>query len=67
MAKDKLLNGTVLGALFGVLISSSSIGWISSIVTKIVEVLPADYQTNIYKYLLFAGLGAIVGALIDKY
>jgi len=63
---DKLLNGTILGTLMGVLIASSSIGWLQSIVSNIVAIVPADYQFQYIRYVLMGVLGAIAGYIIDK-
>lgn len=68
MARDKLWNGVVLGAIVGILIAGSSWEWLSSIVTKVIEILPTGWQTMSYiKEIVFGIAGALVGLVIDKY
>lgn len=64
---DKLLNGSILGAIVGILIVSSSISWIQSFVTTITNLIPADYQFQYISYVVFGVIGLLVGYLLDKY
>jgi len=62
MTKDKLWNGTLIGAGAGVLaifvpkIQEMVLGW-----------MPEPYNTMMYSVLVFAGLGALIGLIADKY
>ena len=63
MAKDKLWNGTVIGAIAGVT---------SILIPKVQEVvfgwLPENITSNIlYPILIFAGAGALIGLISDKW
>jgi hypothetical protein len=64
---DDWKNGVGFGALFGALVASSSLTWIVSIVNSIMSIFPDTWNTTTYKYLIFAGIGAIVGYFIDKH
>ena len=65
--KDRVKNGSVLGFLFGLLIASSSIPWIQSIVTTIVNLIPATYHFPYISYVTFGILGLCTGFIIDKW
>ena len=63
---DNLLNGTVLGVLFGFLVASSNLLWIQSIITSIVNIIPVTYHFQYMEYFIMAGLFGIIGYLIDR-
>ena len=65
--RDKVKNGVFLGTIFGLLVASSSITWIQSIVTAIVNIIPEEYHVSYIKYLVFAFIGSIVGYATDKW
>jgi len=63
---DDLKNGLVLGAIIGILIASSSISWIQSIVTSVTNLIPAEYQFEYAKYVVWGLLGLLAGYIIDR-
>lgn len=62
MAKDKLWNGTVIGALAGALAI-----FIPEIQEMVFGRIPEPYNTVMYSVFVFAGIGALIGLIADKY
>ena len=63
MARDKLWNGTLIGAIAGVT---------SILIPKVQDVvfgwLPESITANIlYPVLIFAGAGALIGLIADRW
>ena len=63
---DGLLNGIVLGFLIGLLTASSSILWIQSIVTFVVDMIPLEYHFEYISYAVFGVIGMGIGYFIDR-
>ena len=63
---DNLKNGTILGVLFGFLIASSSIVWIQSLITTVVNFIPLNYHFQYIEYFIMASIGGVIGYFVDR-
>lgn len=65
---DNLINGAIVGALMGILLSSSSFGWAQSITSWIVGVIPVAWTSwaGAYaNYVVFGVIGGLIGYILD--
>ncbi len=64
---DNILNGTILGALLGVLLASSNISFLHTAVMWVTNLIPSQYHFFAgFEYLVWGVIGAIAGHIIDR-